>query len=186
MILNIYRNPNSDYNFLLRNELIFTGIEETKIFSNIIRKLFNSENKLISNIQIKGTIFPIPKANYSIQLFLEKEYNTVLVSNRILKPIWYCYFCNDKYEIVEHIGLKSSIFKNNIQIGYFEKKSTSLFNGYVIKLIINNNENIALICSFVLAIGCSFDNDGSLITFDLGNIFGEAKKFDKNWKSSNI
>ncbi|WP_031453268.1 hypothetical protein [Flavobacterium chungangense] len=85
------------------------------------------------------------------------------------------------YKIVMH-KKKASIFKDQIQIGYFEENLFDYMGGHGIKIVLNNDVNEVLICSIVMALRCNFQNDYSSFSINLGNFGSEETKFDSSWR----
>jgi uncharacterized protein YxjI len=101
----------------------------------------------------------------------------------IWKVHFQCQSGSDNYDIYGHRGRKYSIFKNNIQVAWWDKKAVSWFAGDNYKIRADNECDIELIVSFCLVIDnfASNHKGGNTITFDLGNLGLQAKKFDNTW-----
>ena len=83
---------------------------------------------------------------------------------------------NSKFSIYFHSNLKISIFRNDIQVAYFEKDS--FVDNYTI--FHNQNEDSIILSAIVLAYDFHF-HKGSIST--KGGIIGwNLKKFDENWQ----
>ena len=108
------------------------------------------------------------------------EYRTISVWKKHHK----CQVGNNLYEIYGHKGRKYSVFKNNTQIAYWTKNFVTWFNGDNYKIIADNDSDYELIIAFCLINDNKTENNNNenAVTFDLGNIGPEAKKFDNNWK----
>ncbi len=92
---------------------------------------------------------------------------------------------NESYEIIGHKGHKVSIFKDGSQIAWFHKISISWFNGINYTLTCNSDSNKKALALIVLCwndFNEGNDSEDTTVTFDLGNIGPEAKKFDTKWK----
>lgn len=104
------------------------------------------------------------------------------------KNIWRLHYCcqvgADLYEIYGHKGRKYSIYKNDVQIAWWDKEAVTWFNGDNYKMMANNDCNVELLMCFCLIIdnATSNDNDGNTVTIDIGNIGLQAKAFDNNWR----
>jgi uncharacterized protein YxjI len=90
----------------------------------------------------------------------------------------------DVFEIYGHRGRKFSIFKNNEQIAWWNKQAVTWFAGDNYKIIANKDCDVELIIAFCLIIDnyLSDKHDGSTVTYDVGNIGFEARKFDPAWQ----
>lgn len=103
------------------------------------------------------------------------------------KSIWklhyQCQFGPDTYDIYGHRGRKYSVYKNDIQVAWWDKKAVSWFAGDNYKITADKDCDIDLIISFCLIVdNFSYnDKDGNTVTYDLGNIGFQAKKFDNSW-----
>ena len=108
------------------------------------------------------------------------EYRTVSVWKIHHK----CQVGNDLYEIFGHKGRKYSIFKNNKQIAYWDKNCVTWFDGDNYRIIADNDCDYELLMAFCLINDNKSEssNNENALTFDLGNIGPEARKFDNNWK----
>ena len=104
------------------------------------------------------------------------------------KNFWrHHYFCQvgqDFYEVLGHRGRKFSVYKNDVQIAWWDKNAVAWFNGDNYKLIADKNSDFELIISFCLLIDNTFskDNDSNTMTIDIGNIGLQTKKFDPTWQ----
>ncbi|MBN8835648.1 MAG: hypothetical protein J0I09_00160 [Sphingobacteriia bacterium] len=120
------------------------------------------------------------------------KYNITRWDNNILefrtKSFWkYQYQCQcgtDFYEIYGHLGRKFSIFKNDIQIAWWDKKAVSWFAGDNYKIIAENNCDKDLVISFCIIIDNFYNDnhDGNMVNFDFGNLGFNLKKFDHDWQ----
>lgn len=166
--------------FTLNNDLIFVGISITKKFREI-RSLYK-ETQLISETRL---MFQLPfRFLHKIKYYDNKE-SFKLIDMRyhnILRPKHICIINNVTYEIIPHKGMKTSIFKNGRQIGFYEDKKVEFLGNQTIVLIVDNDIEKELICTFILAIKCDFKNDYSTISIDVGNLGPEARVFDHTWK----
>jgi len=105
-------------------------------------------------------------------------------TNSFWKLHYRCQVGNDVYDIYGHRSIKYTIYKNNIQIAWWDKKAVSWFAGDNYKIIADKDCNFNLLISFCLIIDnfSSDDNDGNALNIDLGSFGFQAKKFDLNWK----
>ncbi len=163
--------------FIKDNEIIYWGGLILKGLKNF--RQLNKSDTLISEIKFKFR-FPF-KLIYNICLTRQQRQISLVYKN-IFKP---CFTCNDNlnnYELIPHKGLKTSIFKNGKQIGYYEHKKIEYMGKNVIFLIIDKEFEQDIIFSFILAIEGDFKNDYSTVSFDIGNFGPEIKPFDNNWR----
>lgn len=131
------------------------------------------------------------RINKRISMF-KAAYDITRWDNNILefrtKSIWKLYYqcqCgSDIYDIYGHRGRKYSIYKNNNQVAWWDKKAVTWFAGDNYKIIADKDCDVNLIISFCLIVDnfSSEDHDGNTVTYDFGNIGFQAKTFDKNWQ----
>ena len=105
-------------------------------------------------------------------------------TNSIWKLHYQCQFGSDTYNIYGHKGRKYSIYKNETQVAWWDKKAVIWFAGDNYKIIADKDCDVDLIISFCLIIDnfSSNDHDGKTVTYDLGNLGFQAKKFDNTWQ----
>jgi uncharacterized protein YxjI len=100
------------------------------------------------------------------------------------KSHYQCRFGNDLYDIYGHRGRKYSVYKNNLQVAWWDKEMVSWFEGDNYRIIADEDSNYELIMGFCLMLDNRYsDNDnGTTVTIDFGSIGPEAKKFDEKWR----
>jgi uncharacterized protein YxjI len=105
-------------------------------------------------------------------------------TKKIGERYYCCHVGQDLYEIFGHRGRKYSVYKNNVQIAYWDKKAITWFNGDNYKIIADKDSDYELIISFCLIIDNFFsnNNDNNTMTVDFGNIGPQTKKFDPAWQ----
>lgn len=101
---------------------------------------------------------------------------------RIFKGHWRLENGADIFDFYIHKGHKKSLFKNGNQIAAYDKKYFHLFEKDTIYIAANNNEPVALLISFAIAFDLGSENDGAIVTYDVGNIGPEERTDDINWK----
>lgn len=118
----------------------------------------------------------------------------------LLKMHFVCQSGQDTYEIFGHKGWKYSVFKNNVQVAWFEKGgSTSWSPNNNFRIISDSDADTDLIITFCLIIEWQFNinrqddmgrwenlngfGDGKEFKVkDTGNIGPVARQFDQNWQ----
>lgn len=179
MTISIFRKKNT-YQFTHNGEKLFIGTQNFKFFQRV--KYLHKDDKIICDIRFK---FRLPfKLVYNINYhdpnnnlkFIKLEYKNFFAMS------YTCKIDNDSYEIIPHKGVKTSIFKNNIQIGYFDQKKVEFMGGQNMLLILDDDAEISLICSLIFSLYCNFGDDDSTASYDLGNVGPEKKVFDYRWK----
>ncbi len=106
----------------------------------------------------------------------------------IWKSHYQCQCGSDLYDIYGHRGRKYSIYKNDIQIAWWDKKAVSWFAGDNYKIIADKDCDAELLISFCLIVdNFSSENNknDAIFNYDLGNIGFQAKKFDDTWQPKN-
>ncbi len=86
------------------------------------------------------------------------------------------------YEVYQHKDRKHSIFKNDIQIAYFDKDEYAKFGADRYILIADEHSDIELYLGFLLILHMIHGSDKkSISSKDIGNVW-EKRAFDVNWK----
>lgn len=124
--------------------------------------------------------------------FLNASFNLVRWDGNILrfrtqsfwKNHYTCQVGADLYDIYGHTGRKHSIFKSDIQVGWWDKDAVSWFDGDNYKIIADNDSDYELIITFCLILDSTYSNNSkrSTVTIDFGNIGFQARKFDTTWQ----
>ncbi len=101
----------------------------------------------------------------------------------IWKAHYECRVGSDLYEIFTHRGLKHSIYKNNVQVGWWTQDKVTWFAGDNYVLTADDDCDAELLMSFCLVLDSASDKekDGA-VKFNLGHIGPQAKKFNPDWK----
>lgn len=124
--------------------------------------------------------------------FFKARYDITRWDNNVLefrtisfwKLHYQCQVGADTYDIYGHRGRKYSIYKNDKQVAWLSKAAVSWFAGDNYKIIADRDCDAELLISFCLVID-NFRNDnhdGSTVTYDIGHIGPQAKKFDPTWQ----
>jgi len=95
-----------------------------------------------------------------------------------------CYSEGDKYNLFMNKGRKYSIYKNDIQVAWWDKNKTSYFGANHYLITTDADAQIELIISFCLIVD-NFSKDkggGGIIATDFGHFGDESRPFDPNWK----
>jgi len=121
-------------------------------------------------------------ATYTIKLSDGTMLDFTTVS--ILQMQYQCVCGEDTYDIYGNRGRKYSIFKNDVQIGYFVEAAVTMFMGDNYTIYANSDCDKELVIAFCLIIDNYANNDSRKssinINFNLG-IFG-LRKFDSDWE----
>lgn len=148
--------------------------------------------KLLSVIDLfeLNTTVPLTTINKRFSWFKAK-YDITRPDNSVLpfrtESFWGLHYrcpCgNDIYDIYGHRGRRYSIYKNDTQIAWWQKKAVTWFGGDNYKMIADRDSDVELIVSFCLILDnfLSKDSEGRAVTINLGNIGFRKKKFDAGW-----
>ena len=126
------------------------------------------------------------KPKYEIELW---DKNVVQYTTKSFwKNHFQCQAFGGLYEIFGHKGLRYSIFKDNKQIAWWDKKPVSWFDGDNYKITADDDCEVDLLIGFCLIHDntSSTKNNNSVLTFDFGNIGPEARKFDEDWRPNAV
>ena len=118
------------------------------------------------------------------------SYDITRWDNNVLafRPNGNNYFCqcgDDQYDIYVHKGRKYSIFKNDVQIAFWDKNAESWFSATHYKLVADNDCDFELlICFCIIADNFTKDENGGsgVFNIDLGSHGTGFKEFDLNWR----
>jgi len=107
----------------------------------------------------------------------------IVIHYKFMPCIYYFNYNNSTYKAVIHIGFKVSIFQDDIQIAYYIKEG--VFDDYKwdMKLVLNHNAPVELLCLFAIYLHSNFKNEdsseGGNPSFTLA--FQESR-FNSKWK----
>ncbi|MFT2010202.1 hypothetical protein ACMA1I_16120 [Pontibacter sp. 13R65] len=95
-----------------------------------------------------------------------------------------CQDGGDLYDVYGHKGRKHSVYRNGVQIAWWDKEMVSWFDGDNYRVIADDDSNYELVMAFCLMLDNkdSSSDNGSTVTVDFGNIGPQAKEFDYAWR----
>jgi len=107
-----------------------------------------------------------------------------LVTKSFWKSHLQCVWGSDVYDVYSHRGRKRSVYKNDKQVAWWDKKAVTWFNGDNYKIIADKDCDKLLIISFCLAVDnyTSNDKNKGAVNFNVGRIGPQARKFDPSWQ----
>jgi uncharacterized protein YxjI len=152
---------------------------ETDAFTRNIIRLYEEDTGIK-----RHTIF---KSLY----FLKPAYKIEMPDGRRIKfksmSFWGTHFkClenENAYELYLHPKRKTSIYKNDTQIGFGEQEALTILAGDQYELRLNDDVNWELIiCFFLIVDHLNSRNGGTIFTINAGPVFKQFKKFDPTWK----
>jgi hypothetical protein len=104
----------------------------------------------------------------------------------VLKHHYTCTIGADRYDIYGHRGRKYSIFKNDRQVAWWDKAAVTWFAGDNYRITADNNADREALIAFCLIIdNFRSDDHNETVSYDVGNLGFQAKKFDPEWQPSN-
>lgn len=143
--------------------------------------LFNNEDSM-ARLSISQQ-FSLFKAKYKIRL---SDNNEIEFKTKSTWKLHYqCQKGVDTFDIYGHIGRKYSVYKNNVQIAYWDKNGDILRNGVKYSIISDNHCEFELVIAFCLIIDnfLVFDAEQRRgMVFNFGNVGGQEKEFNADWK----
>jgi len=168
----IHSNGNEKY---FATKKLFRFLGEINLFDN-------SQKRVRYQIKQNWAWF---KLSYDLIKYDNNKFKLRTVS--IWKRHFECRIGEDLYEIFGHRGRKYSIYKNDIQIAWWDKEAVSWFNGDNYKLIADEDSEVELLICFCLIMdnAKSQNDERTTVHYDFGNIGPQAKKFNQNWKPKN-
>ncbi len=151
------------------------------IFDNIV--IHKGSRQLI---EAKRRFRPFRKRIFDI------KYNNVVGQFTQLtrfKPHYEITIGDTRYEIVQHLGKKVSIFKDSIQVASIVQLNNISFNSNdIFQLLVDNNIDFIplILVSIILDAPNNGGSANNLVTIDIGNVTGENRPFDKTWKPKTV
>ncbi|WP_160114591.1 hypothetical protein [Aquimarina sp. AU474] len=143
-----------------------------------MKKQILKNDNISATINLNINFLPF-KASYGIN-YTDSNSTLTIEYKGLFKPYYKFVHDNNLYEIYPHRGTKTSIFKNNKQIAFYEHTFLNRFNKSLIKINCDSDINIDILFTLISVIDFDFDEDSQTVTIDFGNIF-QARKFDENW-----
>lgn len=146
--------------------------------------LFNNQNARARLTMSKKWSWFSPRYNITLWDNDTIEFNTV----SFWKSHYQCQDGADLYEIYGHKGRRHSVYKNDVQVAWWDKEMVSWFEGDNYKIVADDDSNHELIISFCLVLDNqnSSNKNSNTVTIDLGNIGPQAKEFDYGWRPKRL
>lgn len=121
------------------------------------------------------------RAKYELKDELDRVYE--LKTESVIKGHFSCDFNQDRYELFRHKGRKCSIYKNEEQIGWWDKKAVTWLNGDNYTITTNDDINLPLVIALCIAMD-NFLTAGNKGTFnvDIGKLNSGVKPFNELWE----
>jgi hypothetical protein len=162
---------NKRYEVFLDGQLSY--VISSKIFSLLPNLTISDSSTKEVKLKLKGvlafftTAFDIHRDNEVFNLRLKKAWKTQ----------YNCQVGRDLYEIYAHRGRKYSVFKNDIQIAWWDSDLVIVF-GSRYKIIADKDSDYELLIAFCIGL----EGGGGGSSMDVGNIGGQGKIFDPHWQ----
>jgi hypothetical protein len=102
----------------------------------------------------------------------------------VWKSQFQCINGKDTYGIYANKGTKFSIYKNDVQVAYWNHEAVSWFDGDNYRIYADSDCNKELMIAFCLILDNFENNDRGkgALNIDVGNIAWGLKKFDESWQ----
>ena len=168
----------AEYKIFLNGKMKYLASKKLFRFLAEINVFGDSANTALYTIKQNWAWF---STSYDIDRYDHHTYKFRTVS--FWKLHYECGVGADRYEIYGHRGRKYSVYQNEVQVAWWNKDAVAWFKGDNYRIITDDDANIELLICFCLIIdnSDSKNNDGNTVTFDLGNIGPQAKKFNPDW-----
>jgi hypothetical protein len=141
--------------------------------------LFEQENPVVIRFSARKRL-TLLNINYDITRWDNAVFHFRTVS--FFKRHYRCEVDGDVYDIYGHRGLKYSVYRNDVQVAYWQKESVSWFEGDNYKLIASDDVSAELLALFNIIIdnAKSRKNKGTF-NINWGYIGPQARPFDPSW-----
>lgn len=163
------------YEVLKEGTRIFEAITEIVDFQSVINLYENDKQRPVMSIVRNSEMF-----EYSYDI---TRWDNNVINFRKCDEGFQFYCEGDKYNLVKNLGRKYSIYKNDVQVAYWDKAELNYFGANKYTMICDIDVSIELVVSLCLIVD-NFSKDksgGGVISVDFGYIGEEAKPFDVNW-----
>jgi hypothetical protein len=177
------------------NQQKISAIDKYKIFVNR-HELYRATAELFRPFD-RLYLFPIDqkKPKYKIirkLTFFRTSYDIRTQDNHVfpfrtgqyIRGHYYCQAGQDRYDIYVNRGRRYSVYKNDVQVAWWDKEAVAWFKGDNYKIIADNDCHYELIISFCLIIDNAFNNNSgnSFVKVSFGRIGPIAREFDPTWR----
>lgn len=105
------------------------------------------------------------------------------------KPSYSMVLPGVSYDIIEHWGKKVSVFQESIQVASLVQINDLSFNDKnTLRLLVENRIDFIplILLAIIMDIPGNKSSGRNMLTFDLGNITGEKRPFNHQWKPANL
>ncbi|MBD3581564.1 hypothetical protein [Flavobacterium selenitireducens] len=151
---------------------------ETDAFSSSIINVYKPNELQPYFRTFKSFYIDYPK--YKIEMPDGERYQ--LVSKNVWKTKFQLKKGDDIYELYRHKERKVSVFKNDVQIAYWEKEAINYLLADSYEIIANKSSEKELLIAFCLILDNLNSKGGFIFNVDFGLIIKEKRKFNKSWK----
>jgi len=171
----------AEYDIETPNGLIYARKAFFSIPAKIELKAARKDGPTIATLQ--GHISPLHH-RYDFEFADGRTY--AFACEKLLKQVYTCERDDERYRLVEHRGLRWSIFQDERQIAAVTKNRLVLGNGNLYSIQMNHNADAAVIACMVIAINTADGDDErqNSGTLDLGNVGPQERPFDESWAPS--
>jgi len=165
---------------------IFTDGSQTHRAAAKIFRIFSEINVFDVNGDVEEITIKRRFAFFVAKYDIAKKDGSIyeLVTKSFWKSHLQCTAGMDVYDIYNHRGRKSSVYKNDKQVAWWDHAAVSWFNGDNYKIIADKGCDKLLIISLCLAVDnyASNDKEKSAVNFNIGRMGPQARAFDPNWQ----
>ncbi len=171
------------YRIFINGERRYAAATELISFMPRLYLFDNAKSRARLTMEKRWTWF---KTRYKVALHDGGVLDFITVS--VWRMHHQCRDGEDLYDIYAHKGRKHSVYKNDVQVAWWDKDMVSLFDGDNFRIIADDDCNYELIMGFCLMLDNhnSSNDSTATITFDFGNIGAEARAFDPSWRPKHV
>jgi hypothetical protein len=128
--------------------------------------------------------FSFLRSRYEFHFADGREYH--FECEKRLKQVYVCERRDERYRLIEHHGLRASVFRDERQIAAITKSRMVVGNGNHYEIRMNSDADAAVIACMVIAVNTADRDDAnqSTVTIDLGNLGPQDRPFDETWEPS--
>ena len=128
--------------------------------------------------------FSLLRSHYDFNFADGREYH--FGCEKLLKQVYVCERGDERYRLIEHHGLRWSIFRDDRQIAAVTRNRLVVGDGNQYSIRMNSDADAAVIACMVIAVNTADgdDDNRNTVTVDFGNIGPEERPVDESWEPS--
>lgn len=164
------------YDILVNGKQLWLASKEIlNVLSNLYVTVYPDGPEVIEIRQQNLWISP----DFSIRIAGKARLQFTTISNS--KFTYQCIDGKDTYNIYGHSGTTYSVFKNDVQIAFWDTSSFNALNGTHIKICADFDASKELLVAFCL-ITENFSSSNDTDRIHIGKIGWNLREFDKTWR----